>query len=119
MSNNDKQRRLDEMAAKIEYFNPYQVLGLKNYASEADVREAYIMLSQIHHPDHKGCHKNMMAINLANKALSEELELVKVLLLNKYHFPSFSFIEHCENDNNNQVVDTEINPTGLTENSNE
>ena len=34
--------------------NPYQILGLPDHASHADVRKKYLLLAKKYHPDHGG-----------------------------------------------------------------
>ena len=46
--------RADQMsrrAATLDQFDPYEVLGLKKGANAAEVRNAYVSLAKVYHPD--------------------------------------------------------------------
>ena len=54
--------------------NHYQTLGLKNFASVADVKSAYRKLALTHHPDRGGEIRKMQEINIAYEYLMKNKE---------------------------------------------
>lgn len=49
----------------------YEILEVKNNASEAEIRKAYYKLSRTHHPDRHGDEQKSAAINMAYEVLSK------------------------------------------------
>jgi DnaJ-class molecular chaperone len=45
--------------------NPYDILGVSKDASFDEIRQAYLKLVKVHHPDKGGDAKNFIQINLA------------------------------------------------------
>lgn len=51
--------------------NHYQILGIPNNSSQADIKAAYRKLAMIHHPDRGGDPEMFKAVNTANSVLSD------------------------------------------------